>query len=47
MTHLSDYGISDNSISKIVQRFADRKWALGEHRNITADVVKKILILRK
>lgn len=47
MTHLSDYGISDNSISKIVQRFADRKWALGEHQNITSEVVKKILNLRK
>lgn len=46
-TLLSDYGINDNSIARIVQRFANRKWVLGENQNITAETVRKILNLRK
>ena len=46
-THLSDYGLGDEAIEKVVNRLAERGWKLGECGNITADVVRDILILRK
>ncbi|MBK5722497.1 iron-containing alcohol dehydrogenase [Dysgonomonas sp. Marseille-P4677] len=46
-THLSDYGLGDEAIEKVSKRLADRGWKLGECGNITSDVVKEILILRK
>lgn len=46
-THLSDYNVSQDVIDKIVDRFRTRGWKLGEKHNIDAEVVKKILELRK
>lgn len=46
-THLSDYGLGDEAIDKVVDRMAKRGWKLGECRNITADVIKEILTIRK
>lgn len=46
-THLSDYGLGDEAISKVTERLAARGWKLGECRNITAEVVKEVLTLRK
>lgn len=46
-THLSDYGLGDEAVNKVVDRMTKRGWKLGECRNITADVVKEILTLRK
>ncbi|NDV97094.1 iron-containing alcohol dehydrogenase [Dysgonomonas sp. 521] len=46
-THLSDYGLGDEAISKVTERLAGRGWKLGECHNITADVVKEVLTLRK
>ena len=46
-THLSDYGLGDEAIEKIGKRLNERGWKLGECQNITGDVVKKILEVRK
>ncbi|MDR3273208.1 MAG: iron-containing alcohol dehydrogenase [Flavobacteriaceae bacterium] len=46
-TRLSDYGIGDEAIEKVVNRMKERGWKLGEKENITFDVVRKILELRK
>ncbi len=46
-THLSDYGLSDEAINKVAERLGNRGWKLGECHNITADVIKDILTLRK
>lgn len=46
-THLSDYGLGDEAITKVADRLAERGWKLGESHNITPDVVKEILTLRK
>ena len=46
-THLSDYGLGDEAIEKVANRLANRGWKLGECQNITADVVREILSLRK
>lgn len=46
-THLSDYNLGDEAIEKVSNRLAERGWKLGECNNITSDVVKEILILRK
>jgi len=46
-THLSNYGLGDEAIEKVVSRLAARGWKLGECQNITADVVKEVLTLRK
>ncbi|MDL2296865.1 iron-containing alcohol dehydrogenase [Bacteroidales bacterium OttesenSCG-928-B11] len=46
-TRLSDYNVDEVGIEKIVQRFKDRKWALGERGNVTYDVVKEILQRRR
>lgn len=42
-THLSDYNIDDTIIPVIVDRFKQRNWKLGEGKDITYDVVEKIL----
>lgn len=42
-THLSNYGLGIEAVQKVVERFKERGWILGEHHNITADVVEKIL----
>lgn len=46
-THLSDYNLGDEAIEKVVNRLKGRGWKLGERRNITSDVVRKILEVRK
>lgn len=46
-THLSDYGLGDEAIEKVSDRLASRGWKLGECGNITSDVVKEILTIRK
>ena len=46
-THLSDYGVGEEAVEKVVNRMKERGWKLGECQNITADVVKKVLELRK
>ena len=46
-THLSDYGLGDEAVEKVVNRLASRGWKLGECQNIASDVVKEILTLRK
>lgn len=46
-THLSDYGLGDEAIGKVVERMNNRGWKLGESRNITSDLVKEILTIRK
>lgn len=46
-THLSDYGLGDETIDKVSNRMAERQWRLGECQDITPDVVKEILLLRK
>lgn len=46
-THLSDYNLGDEAITKVLKRMADRGWKLGECHNITSDVVKEVLTLRK
>ncbi len=46
-THLSDYGLGDEAIVKVSDRLDQRGWKLGECGNITADVVKEVLTIRK
>lgn len=46
-THLSDYGLNDEAISKVTKRLGDRGWKLGECQNITADTVRQVLEIRK
>lgn len=42
-TRLTEHGINNADIKPIVDRFVARGWKLGENRNITPDVVEKIL----
>ena len=42
-THLSEYNIDDKIIPVICERFKERGWKLGEHQNMTPEVVEKIL----
>ena len=44
-TRLSDYGIDEGGIKKVVDRFARRGKVLGEHQNIKAQQVGEILEL--
>lgn len=46
-THLSDYNLGDEAIEKVGNRLNERNWILGECYNITGDVAKEILKLRK
>lgn len=46
-THLSDYGLGDDAITKVADRLGERGWKLGECHNITAETVREILTLRK
>jgi NADP-dependent alcohol dehydrogenase len=46
-TRLSDYGVGDEAVNKVADRLAGRGWKLGECRNITPDVVREILTIRK
>lgn len=42
-TRLPEHGISYADIKPIVERFVARGWKLGENRNITPDIIEKIL----
>ena len=43
-TRLSDYGVRQDTIDKIVSRFEERKWlALGDRGLTTPDVIRKAL----
>lgn len=46
-THLSDYNLGNEAIDKVVERLKERGWKLGECHNITSEVVREILELRK
>lgn len=46
-TRLADYHVPDETIDKIVNRFTERKWKLGENQSITPDKVRLILEDRK
>lgn len=46
-TRLSDYGLGDEAIDKVVNRFAERGWKVGEKQNIDSTKVREILELRK
>ena len=41
--HLSDYGIGEDTISTIVNRFKERGWNVGEHHIVTPEKVEQIL----
>lgn len=41
-TRLPEYNISLSDIKPIIKRFEERRWKLGENRNITPDVVEQI-----
>jgi NADP-dependent alcohol dehydrogenase len=45
-THLSNYGLGEDAVKKVVQRYRERGWILGERQNITAEVVERILMKR-
>lgn len=45
-THLSNYGLGMEAIQKVVERLKSRGWILGEHHNITPEIVEKILLKR-
>lgn len=42
-TKLNEHGINKEQIKPIVERFKERGWKLGEQKNITHDVVERIL----
>jgi NADP-dependent alcohol dehydrogenase len=44
-TRLSDYGIQESGIQKVVNRFRQRGTVMGEHQNIRAEEVGQILRL--
>ncbi|MDR1652261.1 MAG: iron-containing alcohol dehydrogenase [Prevotellaceae bacterium] len=46
-THLSQYGITEEAADAVSARLAERGWLLGEKQNITPQMVKTILLLRK
>lgn len=46
-THLSSYGIGAEAADLVSARLASRGWVIGEKRNITPEMVKEILLLRK
>jgi len=45
-THFSNYGLGEDAVKKVVQRYRERGWILGERQNITAEVVERILMKR-
>ena len=46
-TRLSDYGIGDDTIKRIVDRFVKREWSVGENYSVTPDKIEKVLICQK
>jgi len=45
-THFSNYGLGIDAVTKVIERYRERGWILGEHHNITTEVVEKILLKR-
>ena len=45
-THFSNYGLGKEAVQKVVERYKERGWILGEHHNITPEVVAQILLKR-
>jgi NADP-dependent alcohol dehydrogenase len=45
-TRLSDYGLGEEAVQKVADRMKERGWIMGEHQNITPEVVEKILSKR-
>ena len=45
-TRFGDYGLGEDAVRKVVQRYRERGWILGERQNITAEVVERILMKR-
>lgn len=43
-TRLSDYGVTEDHLTPIFNRFDERGWKLGEMKTITSDRIKKILL---
>lgn len=46
-TRLSDYNLGDEAIDKVCERLKDRKWDLGECKNVDYQMAGRILSLRK
>ncbi|MDR3119223.1 MAG: iron-containing alcohol dehydrogenase [Mediterranea sp.] len=46
-THLSDYGLDEEAIDKVCKRMEERRWKLGECDDITPDMIREILTLRR
>ena len=46
-TKLSDYGVGEDTIKKIVDRFTKRQWSVGENNSVTPSKVGEILICQK
>ncbi len=42
-TKLNEYGIQREQVKPIVERFRNRRWKLGEQKNITPDTIESIL----
>jgi len=42
-TRLSNYDLGKEAIQKVVERMKERGWILGERKNVTPEVVEKIL----
>ncbi|MCX6308502.1 MAG: NADH-dependent alcohol dehydrogenase, partial [Bacteroidia bacterium] len=42
-THFSDYGLGEDAVKKVVERYRQRGWVLGERQNITVEVVERML----
>lgn len=42
-TRLSDYDVGEATIRKVVKRFQERQWYLGENKNVGPENVEKIL----
>lgn len=45
-THFSHYGLGLEAVQKILERYKERGWVLGEHSNITPEMVERILLRR-
>jgi NADP-dependent alcohol dehydrogenase len=43
-TRLSNYGITEDQLTPIFNRFDERGWKLGEMKTITSERIKKILL---
>ncbi|MDH6353859.1 NADP-dependent alcohol dehydrogenase [Dysgonomonas sp. PH5-45] len=45
-TYLSDYGLGQEAVDAVANRISARGWMLGEHQDISGEVVREILKLR-